>query len=76
MEKELAVTVHSKMFDQDKSQMTKHRIYVEFEGGYFVTSLDPSFHVVLQRMVEDLGPPTKVEFRREDEGWVRGTFES
>ena len=46
-----------------------HRIYVEWEGGYYVTSLDPDFHNVLQKFVEDLGRPTKVEFRAENEGW-------
>ena len=52
-----------------EDEMTKHRIYVEFEGGYFVTSLDPQFNAHLQDMVADLGPPTRVEFRAEDDGW-------
>jgi len=47
-----------------------HRIYVAWEGGYFVTSLNNSnFHADLQEMVADLGPPTTVEFRHTDEGW-------
>ena len=39
-------------------------------GGY-VSSLDREFQAVLQDMVAELGPPTKVEFRASDEGWVR-----
>ena len=51
------------------SETTMHRIYVEFEGGYFVTSLDPEFNLHMQEMVADLGRPVKVEFRTTDEGW-------
>ena len=46
-----------------------HRIYVEWPGGYFITSLHPSFSLHLQDMVEDMGRPTKIEFRATDEGW-------
>ena len=49
--------------------MSMHRIYVEFEGGYFITSIDESFNTGLQEMVEELGRPIKVEFRATDEGW-------
>ena len=50
---------------------TTHRIYVEWEGGYFLTSLlNSSFHEHLQEMVADLGEPTKVEFRASDECFV------
>ena len=48
-------------------EQTIHRVYVEFEDGYFMVlgALDPDF----QEMVNDLGRPTKVEFRATDEGW-------
>jgi hypothetical protein len=62
------MTVHSKMFDaKEKKEPTMHRVYVEFEGGYFVSLgvIDASF----QQMVESHGRPTKVEFRATDEGW-------
>jgi len=49
--------------------MSMHRIYVEFKGGYFITSIDASFNAGLQEMVEELGRPIKVEFRATDEGW-------
>jgi hypothetical protein len=58
------------MFDgEEEKEVTMHRVYVEFEGGYFVTSLDPRFSFHLQEMVKDLGRPVKVEFRATDEGW-------
>ena len=70
------MTIHKDMFDKKKNKKrdeTMHRIYVEFEGGYFVTSLDADFNKALQEMVTDLGKPTKVEFRASDEGWISGT---
>ena len=64
------MTVHKGMFDKGKERLpTMHRIYVEFEGGYFVTSLDPGFNSHLQEMVAEMGRPVKVEFRATDEGW-------
>ena len=67
------MTIHSDMFDGKKEVLqTRHRIYVEWEGGYFITSIDPAFQRVLQEMVRDLGPPVKVQFRAENEGWVDG----
>lgn len=65
------MTIHRKMYDESKHQVesTLHRIYVEWEGGYFITSLDSQFNKHLQEMVSDMGPPTKVEFRATDEGW-------
>ena len=67
------MTIHRDMFkNKDSSgkkpeEQTLHRVYVEFEGGYFMVlgALDPDF----QEMVQDLGRPTKVEFRATDEGW-------
>ena len=67
------MTIHINMFDgKEEKPPTMHRIYMEFEGGYFVTSLDPQFNAHLQDMVADLGPPTRVEFRATDEGWYTG----
>ena len=62
------MTIHRKMFDgKEEKPQTMHRVYVEFEGGYYVVLgvLDSGF----QEMVQDLGRPTKVEFRTTDEGW-------
>ena len=53
---------------------TMHRIYVEWAGGYFITSLHPDFNDALQAMVEDMGQPSKVEFRATDEGWFDDNF--
>ena len=64
------MTIHREVFDNGKERMpTLHRIYVEFEGGYFVTSLDSQFNSHLQEMVSEMGRPVKVEFRSTDEGW-------
>jgi hypothetical protein len=66
------MAIHKDMFDNKATEVkdTLHRIYVEWPGGYFVTSLHNSeFHQNLQEMVADMGPPTKVEFRATDEGW-------
>ena len=63
------MTVHSKMFDcKEKKEPTMHRVYVEFEGGYWISLgvLDAKF----QEMVEDLGHPKLVEFRDTDEKWM------
>ena len=62
------MTIHREMFDKGKERMpTMHRVYVEFEGGYFASLgvIDSSF----QQMVAEHGRPTKVEFRATDEGW-------
>ena len=62
------MTVHSKMFDgKEKKEPTYHRVYVEFEGGSWISLgvLDAKF----QEMVELEGRPAKVEFRATDEGW-------
>jgi len=62
------MTIHREMFDGKKEkEPTHHRVYVEFEGGYWISLgvLDAKF----QEMVELEGRPTKVEFRATDEGW-------
>ena len=62
------MTIHTKMFDSgEQEETTMHRVYVEFEGGYFsvLGMLDKGF----QQMVEELGRPVKVEFRATNEGW-------
>ena len=66
------MTIHRDMFDKSSSVQrpaTMHRVYIEFEGGYFITTLDPGFHKHLQEMVEEYGRPVRVEFRATDEGW-------
>ena len=60
------MTVHVKMFDKRK-EPTMHRIYVEWEGGFFIVL--GSTCEAFQSMVEDMGRPKKVEFRATDEGW-------
>jgi hypothetical protein len=66
------MTIHKKMFDKSedskkKEERTYHRIYVEFDGGYFISLgvIDPEF----QRMVNEHGGPNIVEFRDTDEKW-------
>ena len=70
------MTIHRRMFDEPKKEEcemeelpTQHRVYVEFEGGYFVSfgGQDSDF----QEMVTDFGRPVKVEFRATDEGWFQ-----
>ena len=48
------------------------RIYVGWPDGYFLTTAGPNseFQAQLAEMVEDLGPPTVVEFRAAGEGYV------
>ena len=51
--------MHVKMFDKRK-EPTMHRIYVEWEGGFFIVL--GSTCEAFQSMVEDMGRPKKVEF--------------
>ncbi len=46
------------------------RIYVGWPDGYFLVSGHDRFQECLAEMVEDLGPPTVVEFRAAGEGCV------
>ena len=48
------------------------RIYVGWPDGYFLTTAGPNdqFQANLDEMVADLGPPTVVEFRAADEGYL------
>jgi len=50
--------------------LREHRIFVGWPDGYFITSADLEFRKGLQEMVRDLGPPTIVEFRSYDEGYL------
>ena len=61
------MTIHTAMFDNTQNnEQTSHRVYVEFEDGYFIVlGMSKEF----QQMVNELGRPTKVEFRATDEGW-------
>ncbi len=57
----------------------QHRIFVEWHDpdrpnwGGFVSSLSPDFQAELVEFVERLGPPTRVEFRADGEGWAAPT---
>ena len=63
------MTIHRQMFSKNKEEPTMHRVLVEFEGGYFITlgGTCASF----QKMIEECGRPTSVEFRATDEGWYQ-----
>lgn len=50
---------------------TMHRIFVEWPNGAYISTLASSFHQHFQELVERYGPPSTVEFRASDEGWVR-----
>jgi len=54
------------------------RIYVGWPDGYFLTTTGPNseFQAELAAMVEDLGPPTLVEFRAAGEGYVEEDCDS
>lgn len=66
------MTIHREMFNngiEEPEGDTLHRVYVEFEGGYWITlGLIKDF----QEMVNTLGRPVHVEFRATDEGWISG----
>jgi len=56
--------------------MSEDRIFVGWPGGYFMTSLGcDNFQAEFLAMVADLGPPSVVEFRSADEGWIEGSDE-
>ena len=50
--------------------MKEHRIFCEWNGGAFISSLAPNFQADFVELVESYGPPDKVEFRAHGEGWV------
>jgi hypothetical protein len=50
------------------------RIFIGWPGGYFMTSLGcEAFQTDFLEMVADLGPPSIVEFRTAEEGWIHGS---
>ena len=50
------------------------RIFIGWPGGYFMTSLGcENFQAEFQEMVADHGPPSIVEFRAADVGWIHGS---
>ena len=63
------MTIHRDMYKNSGNkpgEQTMHRVYVEFEDGYFIVlGMGKEF----QEMVNEMGRPTKVEFRATDEGW-------
>lgn len=48
---------------------TLHRVRLTWEAGGYLSTVDPDFHRVLQHMIVHFGPPSKVEFLRDEEGW-------
>jgi len=68
------MTVHRKMFKNKTSSnpdpATLHRVYCEWESGYWLNSTTSEFNIALQEMVAELGPPDKVEFRAHKDGWL------
>jgi len=52
------------------------RIYVGWDGGYFLTSAGPiagsEFVEQFHEMIAELGHPDVVEFRSADEGYITG----
>ena len=70
------MTIHREMFDNEEKKEqameelpTQHRVFVEFEGGYYFSlgGQCPDF----QEMVADCGRPVRVTFRATDEGWYQ-----
>ena len=53
------------------------RIFIGWDGGYFLTTVDSGadFQGQLAEMVADLGPPDIVEFRAANEGFIEGGAE-
>ena len=49
-----------------------HRVFVQWDDGAYISSLAPDFGERLIEMVELYGRPTTVEFRADDEGWIKG----
>ena len=58
--------------------MYEDRVFVGWKNGCFVTTAGPNleFQRQLKEMVEELGPPDKVEFRAADEGVIIGVCDS
>jgi hypothetical protein len=58
---------------KEKPLPLRHRIFCEWndpEAGY-ISTLVQDFQTVFPQMVSEFGPPDKVEFRADDEGWTR-----
>ena len=50
--------------------MNENRIYVGWDNGYFIVSSFPDFQKHLEEMVKELGPPTIVEYRDKNTGYI------
>lgn len=50
--------------------MREHRIYVGWANGCFIVSSHPNFQKCLEEMVEEMGPPTFVEFRDKNTKYI------
>jgi hypothetical protein len=44
------------------------RLVAIWDDGTYINTMDLEFQDCLSNLVEQLGPPSKVEFRRADEG--------
>lgn len=49
---------------------TEHRIFMEWDAGAYISTLAPDFHAELQALVAQYGPPDRVEYRADGEGWT------
>lgn len=63
------------MSDAVTSKDCFHRVFVQWPDGSYINSLDLDFPTTFQRMVEELGRPSLVEFRAHSEGWVEDARE-
>lgn len=55
---------------------TQHRIVAFWDAGetknyFFMSTLCHDFNEAFQEMIEEMGPPSRIEFRASDEGWYR-----
>lgn len=47
-----------------------NRIFCEWESGAYISTLCSNFTEELNALIEQYGPPDKIEFRASDEGWT------
>ena len=60
---------------------TEHRIVAFWDAGetknyFFMSTLCHDFNEAFQEMVEEMGTPSRIEFRASDEGWSRTVLDS
>jgi hypothetical protein len=54
----------------------RHRVFCEWSDGSWVSSLDPDFQASVVEFTENHGPPVRVEFRSDNEGWQNTAAQS